>query len=190
MSQTNTLPRTTTNPLNALILAVARRFGSKSKEVERFLKFAVVGTIGAALDFGILYLLQATILPPKTTANVIIATSISFLSAVCSNFIWNRYWTYPDSRSRPIKLQLVQFTVINVIGWLGREIWVTTAYHWLGTTLMAVILPEYLMIHPGYIPSATAEDKLGTMAAMAIGLVVVMIWNFIANRLWTYGDVE
>src|SRR5258708_4148907 len=101
MTQSSTLKKSV-NPINGLILAIAARFGTKSKEVERFLKFAVVGTIGAVLDFGILYILQATILPPHTTLNVVIATTISFLTAVCSNFIWNRYWTYPDSRSRPI----------------------------------------------------------------------------------------
>jgi len=46
----------------------------------------------------------------------VIAGTISFIAAITSNFIWNRYWTYPDSRSKPVPHQLAQFVVINVMG--------------------------------------------------------------------------
>ena len=82
------------------------------KELTRFLKFAVVGTIGAIVDFGILYLLHAVL-----GWNLALSNTISFTCAVISNFIWNRYWTYPDSRSKPISSQLVQFFVVNIVGW-------------------------------------------------------------------------
>jgi len=52
------------NPFDFIILPVASRFGEKSKEVERFLKFVVVGVFGALVDFGTVYLLQATLFPP------------------------------------------------------------------------------------------------------------------------------
>jgi putative flippase GtrA len=182
------------NPLNIIIEAVARRFGSKSKEVERFLRFAVVGAIGALVDFGTVFILQATFLPPTNQKpidiNVVIATSIAFLAAVVSNFIWNRYWTYPDSRSRSIRKQLVMFTFISLVGWLGRTIWISVAYSPLGDLAMPVILPFIQIFRPGYVPSVTASSKLGTMVAMLIGIVVVMFWNFIANRIWTYNDVD
>ncbi|MBZ0308483.1 MAG: GtrA family protein, partial [Anaerolineae bacterium] len=120
------------NPLDIIIEAVARRFGEKSKEVERFLRFAVVGLVGAIVDFGTVFILQATFLPPTNQkpvdTNVVIATSIAFLAAVVSNFIWNRYWTYPDSRSRSIRKQLVMFAFISLVGWLGRTIWINVAY--------------------------------------------------------------
>lgn len=51
------------NPLDIPISAIAARFGDKSKEVERFLKFVVVGLIGFIVDFGTVTILQATILP-------------------------------------------------------------------------------------------------------------------------------
>jgi putative flippase GtrA len=34
--------------------------------------------------------------------------------------IWNRYWTYPDSRSQPLLKQLVQFFIVNTIGLFFR----------------------------------------------------------------------
>ncbi|MFN8529386.1 MAG: GtrA family protein [Anaerolineae bacterium] len=181
------------NPLDGIILAIARRFGDKEKEVERFLKFAIVGAIGAVIDFTTLFVLQATLLSPvepNKQLKVALATTVAFSAAVISNFIWNRIWTYPDSRSRSVRRQLAQFTLINLIGWIGRTVWVSSAYHWLGITLMPLLLPEIQLLRPGYIPSESAEAKLGTMAAWLIGVIIIMIWNYTANRLWTYNDVN
>ena len=194
MNQVNTLnsteKRSLRNPLDILIVAIANRFGEKSKEVERFLKFALVGALGAFIDFGLVFVLQATILPPSNDLSVILATSIGFVAAVLSNFMWNRFWTYPDSRSRPIRKQLAQFAFINAIGWTIRTIWVKTAYLALGHLLMPLLLPEIQIFRPGYTPTEHGEAKLGTMAALVIGVVVVMVWNFFANRYWTYNDVD
>ncbi|MBZ0291373.1 MAG: GtrA family protein [Anaerolineae bacterium] len=185
MSQVNTIR----NPLDRFILSVAGRFGSKSKEVERFLKFAIVGMMGAVVDVGTLVVLQATILPPRTNTSVIIATTIAFLAAVTHNFLWNRFWTYPDSRSRSVRRQMVQFTIVSISGWIIRTLWITLAYQPLGDLFFPVVLPLIHLFRPEYIPSATAISKLGTIAAQLIGIAVIVNWNFLANRFWTYNDV-
>lgn len=177
------------NPLDVLILAVAGHFGSKAKEVERFLKFAVVGFIGAVVDFGTLFVLQATILPPADRLSVAAATTVAFLAAILSNFTWNRFWTYPDSRSRSVRRQLAIFTFISVVGWLARTTWISLAYLPIGSFLMPRLLPAIHLFRPAYEPSMHASAKLGTFAAMVVGVIVVMFWNFVANRLWTYNDV-
>jgi putative flippase GtrA len=174
------------NPIDRLILAVAGRFGDKSKEVERFLKFAVVGAIGFVVDLGTLVILQATILPPVDTTSVAIATTIAFLAAIISNFIWNRFWTYPDSRSRSVRTQFIQFTVISVIGWLSRTVWISLAY----TPLGGLLFPVVTSIFPNFATAPNAEARLGTVTAQIIGVIVVMFWNFFANRYWTYRDVD
>lgn len=194
MTQSDTLQNTTTqsitNPIDALILMVANRFGSKSKEVERFIKFGIVGFIGAVVDFGTVFILQETLFPPISELNVAVATSIAFFAAVTSNFIWNRYWTYPDSRSRSIRRQLTQFTVVNMISWAGRTVWVTLSHNWLGRLAMPTFVVVWTMIHPEYVPDAESEAQVGTFVALLIGVVVAMIWNFFVNRYWTYGDVD
>lgn len=197
MNQSNTLTSSASrNPLDIVILAIASRFGDKAKEVERFLKFLVVGIVGFIVDFGTVTFLQATVLPPTSPTgdriilNVIVATTIAFIAALLSNFTWNRIWTYPDSRSRSARNQLFMFAFISMVGWLGRTIWITTAYHFLGLLLMPVALPFVRIFRAGYIPSLAADDKLGTMVAMVIGVVVVTFWNFFANRRWTYNDVD
>jgi len=195
MSQTSTIKRAAVrNPLDGPIYAIANRFGgTKAKEVERFLKFAIVGTVGAVIDSGTLFLLQATVLPPTLKDpdwNVAVAQTIAFIMAILSNYIWNRLWTYPDSRSRSWRKQMMQFSVISAIGWVGRTIWITSAHGAVGHFLMPILLPEIQLFRHGYIPSPTAEAKLGTMGAWFVGVIVVMIWNFFANRYWTYNDVE
>ncbi len=188
MSQMNTAQGR--NPLDILILAVAGHFGDKSAEVERFLKFAVVGVFGAIVDFGTLILVQATIIPPHDNVSVALATSIAFAAAIVNNFIWNRVWTYPDSRSRSMRRQLFLFTFISLVGWLGRTIWISLAYLSLGQFFMPILLPEIHVFRPSYFPTAAGEAKLGTLIAMLMGIVVVMFWNFFANRYWTYNDVK
>jgi len=79
------------------------------RERARFLRFAVVGIIGAVVDFGVMNLLVNLF-----SFSLVSAGTISFLAAILSNFIWNRYWTYPDSRSKPISHQLLEFLVVNI----------------------------------------------------------------------------
>ncbi|HNB35832.1 MAG TPA: GtrA family protein, partial [Anaerolineales bacterium] len=82
------------------------------KERNRFFKFALVGAMGAIIDFGIMNLLSHWLFElPLVTAG-----TISFICAVISNFIWNRYWTYPESRSRPLLNQMGMFFLVNTAG--------------------------------------------------------------------------
>lgn len=149
------------------------------KEVIRFLKFSVVGTIGAVVDFGLLYLLHVVAGLPIALAN-----TFSFTAAVLSNFTWNRYWTYPDSRSKPIRKQLAQFFVVNIAGWgINTGILLLLRYPCValvGTTARALALAF----------SQETLYKLGYNLAKAIATGVVLFWNFFVNRFWTYSDVS
>ena len=68
------------------------------RERTRFLRFAVVGGIGSVIDFGVMNLLKNSL-----GLSLVAAGTISFIAAVVSNFTLNRYWTYPDSRSKPFR---------------------------------------------------------------------------------------
>ena len=178
------------NPLDRSIVSLARRSGDRAQEVERFLRFSVVGVIGAMVDLGTLTLLQASLLPPSSRSYVELATAIAFLVAVVNNFLWNRFWTYPDSRSRSIRRQLVQFTLVNAVGLAVRTTLISASYAFLGVTLMPLALPLVRVLRPDYLPTATTEAKLGTLSAWVIAVIVVMLWNFFINRYWTYSDVD
>lgn len=146
-----------------------------NKEVTRFLRFAVVGTIGAVVDFGVFNLLSSVFATPA-----VIASIISFTCAVANNFLWNRYWTYPDSRAKAVSRQIIQFVVINVVG-LGIR---TPLFAWLEGVMIKFFsgaLPSDFIFSPTF---------TGHNFSLALVILVVMMWNFFANRYWTYNDVK
>lgn len=181
---------------SGLIVRIAQRFGgSKAKELERFIKFAIVGASGAIIDLGLVFTLQATILPPSGEDvlfdfNVALATGIGFFTAVISNFIWTRWWVYPDSRTRSARRQLAMFTIISVIGGVCRTLWVTLTHSAIGVFALPFLLPFIQIVSPAYETGPVAAEKMGTIISQMIAMVVVMLWNFFANRHWTYNDVE
>ena len=149
---------------------------TEPRERTRFLKFAVVGTIGAVVDFGFFNLLSGFFGVQHVWASV-----LSFTAAIISNFTWNRYWTYPDSRSKPLTRQLVEFFAVNIIG-LGIR---TPLFAGLSGPL------ESLFSRVSFLPiSIFTPEFLGHNGALAIAVLVVMLWNYFVNRYWTYNDVE
>ena len=147
----------------------------KSKETGRFLRFAVVGCIGAVIDFGIFNLLTVSKILPSIWAQV-----ISFTTAVISNFYWNRRWTYQDSRSKPMTHQFIQFFVVNVAGLAIR------------TPLFAYLEKFLINLSGRFFPDGTPFTPvlIGHNLSLASVIIVVMIWNFFINRYWTYNDVK
>jgi putative flippase GtrA len=144
------------------------------QERTRFLKFITVGAIGALVDFGIMNLLTRLAGLSLTAAG-----TISFACAVTSNFIWNRYWTYPDSRTRRLARQLVMFFLVNIAG-------------------VAIRIPILHFLEPPAIgwfesfspPAGLSSEFLAKNFSLAVAVGIVLIWNFFVNRYWTYNDVD
>jgi putative flippase GtrA len=149
-----------------LRLPIINRLGlaERPRELARFLKFATVGAIGMVVDLTVLNVMHKVFGLPLLVSN-----SISFTTAVISNFTWNRLWTFPESRQRPIVPQMGQFTLVNVVG-LGLN----------NLVLWAVFqFIKHLIIDPW---------NYNLAKVTAIG--VVLFWNYFINRLWTYRGIE
>jgi putative flippase GtrA len=146
----------------------------ESKERVRFIKFAVVGAIGSVIDIGVMNLMTQAF-----GFLLVVGGSISFVCAVTSNFFGNRYWTYPDSRSRPLPHQLGMFFLVNAIG-------------------IAIRIPILRYLEPPLARmfenmthfSFEVADTLAKNATLLFAIGVVMLWNFFINRYWTYNDVD
>lgn len=180
-----------TEASGGIIQRIAARFGGeKAKELERFLKFVVVGAIGAVIDLSITNILLATIFRPhgddRTPA--LVAASCGFTVAVISNFVWNRYWTYPESRNGNLPKQLLQFFLVNVVG-LGIRGLVVGFFT---IPFRDFIAYEAKMFFPSLVAQWPADTpaRLGTNMAVILALAIVMMWNFFVNRRWTYGDIK
>jgi putative flippase GtrA len=144
------------------------------KERTRFLRFATVGAIGSVLDILIMNLLTHLFDMP-----LVLAGTLSLICAIISNFMMNRYWTYPDSRSRHFLHQLSMFFLVNLIGIAFR----VPILHFVEPLMVGAFES---MIHLSHV----STEILAKNATLAFAIGVVMGWNFFINRYWTYNDIE
>ena len=158
-----------------------RKLLENPKRIERFIKFAIVGIIGAVVDFVVLNIMKTVfesigvgvgwnLSLEAHQIQLIAANAISFSAAVLSNFTWNRLWTFPESRERPLGTQLVQFTVVNVLGLIIN-------------TVILVVLDQYVFQH-------FFDARLSYNLAKAVAIGVVLFWNFGINSIWTYRGID
>jgi dolichol-phosphate mannosyltransferase len=82
----------------------------------------------------------------------------AFVVAVGSNFFWNRRWTF-GSGDGPAGFQAARFFTVSIAG-----------------LVINLILLEALL----------ATDTVGELASQAIAVALVMPFNFVCNRIWTF----
>lgn len=143
-----------------MIQSITNFYQSRPKEFNRFAKFAIVGAMGAIIDFGLLNLMRGVY-----DWDLLLANTFSVSVAIISNFSWNRYWTFPESRTRKKRTQLPQFALVNLIGLLINNVIVLSIDH--------VLVSQ-------------VGEPWSYNIAKAIAIGVVLFWNFGVNRLWTY----
>ena len=117
------------------------------------LRFTIVGSVNAALDFSILFILTMLFNIPKELANFI-STFISFLFS----FFANKKYTF-KSTSKNLKKQFLLFTVVTLFG-----LWV------IQTIIITAITPVFTNLGVNK-PAALLISKLIATAAS-------LIWNY------------
>jgi len=115
------------------------------------------------IDFSILNMMHKVF-----GCSLLVSNSLSFTCAVLSNFTWNRLWTFPESRGRPIRTQLPQFALVNLIG--------------LGINNLVLVNLAAFFSH--FIP-----DPFDYNLDKAVAIIIVLFWNFGINRIWTYKGI-
>ncbi len=131
--------------------------------LKRFLKFAVVGSIGFIVDFATTALFYEVV-----GLTMLIATGIGFCFAATSNYVLNRLWTWRSTNPN-IRAEYIKFFIVALVG-LGLHYIV-----YLGS-ISAV--PSSLTVMDFTI---TAE-----WLSKLIATGVVMFWNFGANNFYTF----
>ncbi len=134
-------------------------------EMNRFLKFAIVGTLGAVVDFGVLNILVLVFGWPKEYANL-----VSVTCAIFSNFTWNRLWTFPESRDHPVHVSFGKFAAVNLVG--------------LAINQFVFVMADSLIFDDIF------PHPIDYNFAKATAVIIVLFWNFFANRRWTYREIE
>ena len=144
-----------------MLMTIIQKFEDNKTELLRFLAVGLSGTI---VDFGLLVVLKVAGL------QTLLANTFSFSAGTLNNFTWNRLWTFEDARIQSWQPQLIQFAVVSLIGLilnnaivLGMEIILSDAYGW-------------------------GNWRVYPAKAIATGFVV--IWNYLANKAWTFKPIE
>ena len=99
-----------------------------------------------------------TLLLKGAGAHYLLAATGSFLVAVTSNYTWNRLWTFRGERGH-VAYQGLRFLVVSSIA------------------LVANLAVLHLLVTLG----------VGKVLAQAIAIVLVTPWNFVGNKLWSFG---
>lgn len=115
-------------------------------------RFAIVGTINTAIDFGLLFLLTFLGLP-KIAAN-----TISTGSAFVFSFFANKKYTF-KSTNKNVKYEIISFIIITLFG-----LWVLqNGIIWLITPLIKNIV---------------SQEQLALFAAKLLATAISLVWNY------------
>lgn len=129
---------------------------AQRRGVRQFVKFALVGLSGLAVNFLVFTVLQRLV--PNHSGGVEFTTiySIAFLSGGASNYFLNRAWTFRSTGH--VGLEGLSFMTVSVVALV------------VGLLVSAAIAPELGRGHKTWFISTIA------------GIVV----NFFANKYWTF----
>ena len=76
----------------------------------RFVKYCIVGLLGAVIDILVLYFLVK-----YANLNYLLAGSLSFVLAVINNYCLNKFWTFQNKSKKYFK-QFSSFLLIALVG--------------------------------------------------------------------------
>lgn len=142
------------------------------REAKRFVKFAMVGTAGMITHLTIANILNFGFHFPDTLAN-----TIGFLTAVLQNYLLNYRWTFADRRYSTTKarwLQVSQFAVVSIVG-LG-----------INTVVREIVSHVMYPVWQTLLHNPMVVKVVNYNFSIAVAIGVVLFWNFIINRLWTF----
>lgn len=139
----------------------------------RILKFAMVGGIGALVQF-IALALWRSFLPYQ------LAFFLAIECAVISNFILNNLWTFADRKlaAAQIPLKFIQFNLASSGSILIQQAVALIGEWTLGTTLVLFTIPFIAM-----------RFDLGMVYAV-VGILAGMFWNFFAYNAFIWKKTQ
>ena len=139
--------------------SIARRIHLGTRRPANWIKLVKFGAVGASGY--VLNLAVFAVLTQAADLHHIVAAIAAFSVAVMNNFLWNRLWTFSDSAAEGTPgFQAVRFFAVSVLA--------------LGINLVTLVV---------------LVDALGfsEIPSQAIAVAVAMPFNFIGNKMWTFG---
>jgi len=142
----------------AIAWGLVRRVHLGTRQPANWLQLFKFGLVGGSGY--VINLVAFTVLVEAAGVHHIAAAILSFGLAVTNNFVLNRLWTFRDARGGHAGFQAARFLAVSV-GALGVN----------------------LLVLYGLVDLASAP----VVASQAIAIAVAMPFNFVGNKLWTFG---
>jgi putative flippase GtrA len=150
---------------------------TEEKTSRQFIKFVLVGLMNTAIDWISFFLLKIL---PYFLAHRPLAKAISFLIAATNSFIFNSRWTFKNEyyggfsegdehKTYKTSVYFGRFLGVSLIGWFLNTITYTITISLLPTSL---------------------SEKYIDIIALFLASGAGIIWNFLANKFWTYQKIE
>ena len=133
--------------------------------MRQFVKFVIIGFSSAAIDVAVNKILMHRFNTPW-----LVAGTIAFALGVTNGFIWNSRWTFRGLGSGRQHELYGKFVAVNIVGLL----------------LNLCIMKLVFIAMTGQILLQSNPSSTQWNIAKAIAIVLVAIWNFTANKLWTF----
>ncbi len=122
----------------------------------QFTRYVIIGVVNTALDFGIYTLLTRT--SEFWMNHYLWANALAFMLVVTWSFFWNKHWTFKNRESRHAQ-QYAKFVFATVTG---------------------------IAIAEGVLYLGVAEFGLHDILSKVLAAPFVVVWNFLAYRLWAF----
>ena len=135
--------------------------------VQQFIKFCVIGFSSAIIDVGISYTLIY-----RMGFNPTLAKAISFLFGVTNGFIWNSRWTFQGMGSGRRHEMYMKFLLVNVVGLF----------------LNLLLFKSVLFAFTWRFIGQGKPDRMHFALATIVAIGIVAVWNFLANKKWTFSS--
>ena len=138
----------------------------KGEGIIQFIKFGLVGVSNTAVDWLVFFILVNTVI--LSTEAEPAAKAIAFVVAVINSFIWNTVWTFKkeykesvgkENKAKKNRVIFLRFVAVSLIGW--------------GINYMAFKYTRFNL------------DQ-GQIVALVAASAGATLWNFFANKFWTY----
>ena len=141
-----------------------------------FIRFILVLGIGAVIDLGTMNVLLWVFnnISRLVDIGIPMASGAGFVCGLISNYVLHRYWTFGGAKRNSVGWQLPVFVVVSLSALLLRLV------------LVSVVFP---LAHQGsttLAPDAALARTLSANIAQIAAMGSSMLWNYYANRRWTY----
>lgn len=100
------------------------------------------------------------------------ANTLSFVVAVTNGYLWNSLWTFRGMGAARRHTQYLKFVAVNLVGY----------------GLNTLIMASMILVLAGHVSDNPPRPVW--YAAKGTAIVLVAIWNFLANKRWTFAEAR